>query len=96
MIPERFTLLNTQFEANFIKFIELNNTLKNMEMVHVTTEILTEMLIAVFRKLKNMTKLRYKRISSDEIVKLETDETMKQLMVLNIPSMTLMNLHAYK
>lgn len=86
-IPEKFTILSTNFERNLLKFLALNDTLKIIEM----NQISGEMFNTIFSKIKGIEKLRCKRITGFEYINLEVNDSMKELMIPNTPLMFLLN-----
>lgn len=86
-IPEKFTIVSSSFEWNLNKFLELNDTLRIIEM----NQISGEMFNTIFSKIKGIEKLRCKRITGFESINLEVNDSMKELMIPNTPLLFLIN-----
>lgn len=82
-IPEKFTISGSKFEEHFINFLIKNNSLKIIDMNHVSAKMMN----TIFQHMKQIETIRYLRLSRFELIDLKTCTTLKEFMLPNTPAL---------
>lgn len=81
-IPEKYTIFGSSFEKNFIKFLMKNDSVKVIDMNHVSAEMMN----TIFSHMKQIETIRYLRLSRFDLINLTTSTSLKEFMLPNAPA----------